>query len=44
MSPFELHSDKGTQVKISDVVIGKLDPENVADDNTTIIPQICLGE
>lgn len=39
MSPFELHSNSGTQIKISDVVIAK-----PASNQDFIIPQICAGE
>lgn len=38
MAPFELHSNSGTQFKISDVVIGQVSNEQHH------IPKICLGE
>lgn len=39
MAPFELHSNKGTQIQFSDVVIAQ--PESTTE---FIIPQMCAGE
>ena len=44
MAPFELHSNDGTQIKISDVVIGNPDNQNTSEELQPIIPQICSGD
>lgn len=39
MAPFELHSNAGTQLLLSDVVI-----KSESDEQNAIVPQICSGE